>query len=1018
MRVRFFVEGLCWGLAFALPTVATLDRDETPVEPPTCDLTAAAVYRVDASRLLLEIVVRGELDPEAIRIFFFDVTSFEASPHENALWMVERGILYRRAADVAGWAWNEVGPVLTVHAGSKMVVLLPEFAERPRSYAVETYGPDGIALDRIPNQGAADCALEQLPDWAPVATSAMADLRPIFKDAPVSLSMRYETELKATIWSRSDEIESPRWLITNNVSLPVRLAARYVGDGSWSDAVFTSYWSAASDKRWDGTVCDMGCTLRARHDERFALQLEALLHSSSERAVELRLGVLLPPADWTWHCDYVARVPITNNSRAIYQHVTCSPFGRAQCRSWFPFGVVTCPTQAICVANHPEEPRHFRVIAEPCGDSIFFGMIYDLAFTPATSNFPGRATVACRFEKLDPRSDSPFMAAAQRWHLTSRAPKAPADSRILTADAAEAPRVPARYEMCGSFSAPNRDFQDWLGLCSVLPDRAGEGATATLSGGILDAGGFFAPAKDQTMIPGCLAFDWGLDPDLAAQPLYPATPAMTVWRDIERQIRLPETKGVIITLPDSFTANYDPRAMGVADFPCSYEVAPGRAALMNGTATFEFLRQIARRVRGLGKWIAVEAYTSLDPYAIECADAVLLNAKTAQGGIDRDGLRAMRVLAGERPVFVAPPVFTSARELGEPWAEYCFWGFLPIATHDDEIEAYMPLIERIAQVGWNGAQSRAISKGVEIHAFGRAEQTQYFVVRNAVRNRVEASLTVPARAWLVNPFTGEARMGPGKTAFTLLGDETQIWSIVPVAHWSAERQFAQSWRAPHTTRWLQNLDSLQREKELGALIEVIRPHPVARRGRNRIVLHVRNDGAQPITLTELRVIGKVFWDVPGSLTIESGANASLDAFFDGEGVETDGWLEVRWRLESPGKATVEAVRHLALTLVSPITVWAETMKLVPVSSEELAARFTLQNNTDERQRVAARWSGDFPGGRRSVELPPRAEQNVEIVVRNRDLRSREAQYGELHITLTQGNLPLPVLKYEWSSSGN
>ena len=65
------------------------------------------------------------------------------------------------------------------------------------------------------------------------------------------------------------------------------------------------------------------------------------------------------------------------------------------------------------------EPRVFQIYAEP--ETRRFGISYDLALSPLTAKFPGRATFAASLRPYGPTGEGVFRHALTQWYVREAA---------------------------------------------------------------------------------------------------------------------------------------------------------------------------------------------------------------------------------------------------------------------------------------------------------------------------------------------------------------------------------------------------------------------------------------------------------------------------------------------------------------------------------------------------------------------------------------------------------------------
>jgi hypothetical protein len=990
--------------------VALVDSDKQPVEAAAWDLTRADLWRDAYDRLIVEVRTRGAVDPEALRALFLGASVSGTHERENALWMIERGRLYRRSAFAPGWAWDEVCAAPAIAVSNRWICIVPDVMSlKAGGWLMETVSRDGDAVDRIPNTGAMAFDRRETARWMPRVQIASVDLSELYKNAPVSLMARFDTDLKGTLWQRLTNTPPLLLDFDGTSAAPVRIMLREPPQAGFADCVFTGAWTSGNWTRWEGETADIRYTVRAARLEAGEWQIDAQWASSQDRCIELAVALLLEGAGWRWRDEGGRSIDLDGTS--VVTQLVAAAAGTCAAHAVCPFGVVSRGGTAWLLQANVEEPRVVRLSAEALGEHRALVLTFPLALTSATSNFVRRATVSCRLRPVPASAANVFWAAAAEAMPMAAATETFVD-REAFASLSQWPVVRGYYRLpLASGAVVNRqDFETLLGFCADISGPEGEAALATQLGGARDPSGGLSLRPAQS--GGDAAVDWNLDPDLRVTKEQPLSPAMLVWREIGRLLQRPETSGIIMDLPDLSRLDYNPSAIGVADYPCVCGEQNPRAALTIGAGVFEFLQLAGPKIREQGKRLAVRISGAPDASVLLLADAVILAPSPAKWTVDdaERTARAVRAMAGRRPVFVEPAFWGAAEETDGP-ANYVRWGFAPYGGVPADVAALAPLLRRIAVSGWNLAASAIWPSGdVEARVFGETNDVYHLALYNGSHR--DATATRPESAgrnmlW-VNPLTGACEYdGPG-SEIELPAGETTLWDIMPRERAADEiaflREAAKTMAA--APKIIQNIESWRRENEWGVDARAVLPPAIGRPGVNHLRLRIRNGGSEPLRVYDVRIIGKVFWDADVKETVPPLSTTDVICSLDGEGMAEDGWIEVQWKLERGAANVLECARHLRLTLTEAVVVRRESEELKPAGNGQAMARFELQNNTDEEQEIALRWNGDFKGGRRTVRLKAREKLPVEIAV-----RIGAARVGELYVVLERADEKWRILKF-------
>jgi hypothetical protein len=190
--------------------------------------------------------------------------------------------------------------------------------------------------------------------------------------------------------------------------LPLKLVLADAASGQSTELKPDEASTAGDVARWNGRALDVDWTVLAEPDSAGDLIVTAYLQADEDRCLNLKIGAQLDLSGWTWR-------------RNVWEQDDIE--GEVVSQNLYPFGVISRARGVLVAETDPNEPRFFRTIADPAAG--FFGVVYDVALTSQTSNFPGRA--ACRmalrsdsqgemqaFRRVGfPRKESPFQERAE-----------------------------------------------------------------------------------------------------------------------------------------------------------------------------------------------------------------------------------------------------------------------------------------------------------------------------------------------------------------------------------------------------------------------------------------------------------------------------------------------------------------------------------------------------------------------------------------------------------------------------
>lgn len=247
------------------------------------------------------------------------------------------------------------------------------------------------------------------------------------------LSARFEEELGTQEWRRAYAATTPAWTPPGGAPRMIRVELTDAATGRHAPLVPAVAYEVDGRQRWGGRQLGVDWVLVADGVTNDTLRLSLLLKSDAEepRLFSVEFGVDAELDGWTWHRDLFDAQPLTRSAPAQSWHrIVGAGHGR---QSFVPFGVVSSNDLQLIALADAEEPRLFEVIADPARH--FFGVRHDLALSPETSAFPGRAVLRATLHEA--RSDlRPLSQALRKWQaIASETPRA------------DAPAIPLLYTL-------------------------------------------------------------------------------------------------------------------------------------------------------------------------------------------------------------------------------------------------------------------------------------------------------------------------------------------------------------------------------------------------------------------------------------------------------------------------------------------------------------------------------------------------------------------------------------------
>jgi hypothetical protein len=243
------------------------------------------------------------------------------------------------------------------------------------------------------------------------------------------LSARFEEELGTQEWRRAYAATTPAWTPPGGDTRIIRVELTDAATGRHAPLLPAVAYEVDGRQRWGGRQLGVDWVLVADGVTNDTLRLSLLLKSDAEepRLFSVDLGVDATLEGWIWHRDLFDAQPLARSAPAQSWHrIVGAGHGR---QSFVPFGVVSSNDLQLIALTDAEEPRLFEILADPA--RRFLGVRHDLALSPETAAFPGRAVLRATLHET--RSDlRPPAQALRRWQaIASETPHADAPALPL-----------------------------------------------------------------------------------------------------------------------------------------------------------------------------------------------------------------------------------------------------------------------------------------------------------------------------------------------------------------------------------------------------------------------------------------------------------------------------------------------------------------------------------------------------------------------------------------------------------
>jgi len=737
------------------------------------------------------------------------------------------------------------------------------------------------------------------------ASSVLAD--PLWTtNIPPTLSVRLAKEIFGAEWDLTDHPALPEWTPAGHSnSIPLRL--ELIDPVTGLDTTIDEGRSSLRDdlSRWSGETNDIRWNLLFRQTGDGGLEITGHFASDIEKSLRIRIGLSIQPDGWIWH-DHLSRSrPLEPQGDPFVQSPGLPHIGFES--SLLPLGVISRDREAIVIANDPHEPRMFRIEADPA--RAYFGITYDMAVTRHTAKFPGQAS----FRLLIWHQNLPPTGSVMRHALAAFYHRYPKIFRLReTATGAWTPFFDAHtlpsasdfgsmLSVLASGSKPGRDGTNittllysepwyyWLPIPSSAPRTdatilnqldhiAAHGAafdrqlaSTTKAGMALDSTDRYQAIFLDTPWNNGARCTVSVDPDA------PGSRAELEFQLIDAHKKADGWSGVFL---DSMSAlnhrDFRMSELSTADYPVMMDAEQQRPFVPGVFSALEWLSvlyphmaQDNRLVIGNGATRTGSMFMGhLDGFVEEVVWQDRVPADTMIG----PSAMISRMLAGPRLIssgLMADFSSISQTEL-ERYFQYALrYGFLPgfhsengyhnmywqnpAWYHRDRplFQKYMPLLQRLADAGWNPVPSAASARAnVHIEEFGSGQPIRIFSLYNQSDDFVTAPIDLPSDGDVIisRPLSGwlETKYQTQATPIeiTLSPDEIDVITVIPVEHLDTEIN-----RYPAGDRNHVNLSSLNQERMVELEVRLDLPIPVIRNRDVQIGLVFRNNGNNPLNIS-------------------------------------------------------------------------------------------------------------------------------------------------------------------------
>ncbi|MCO5043831.1 MAG: hypothetical protein J5I99_04455 [Verrucomicrobia bacterium] len=212
---------------------------------------------------------------------------------------------------------------------------------------------------------------------------------------PASFSAAFESNLATQEWERAYTDLKPEWRLPTGAALPLDLRLRDLESGISATLKAGVIYSVGDRQRWGGRDLGVDWVLLLDQATNVAphTTLSIQLKSNQSRFLQLEVGPRVETDGGFLHTATSARRiarSLSETSEAIPTRL-----GAQGERASHSFGIVEAPPLTLLLGVNPTEPRLYQIITRP--EESFFGIRFEVAVSPETKAFPGRAAFQCIF---------------------------------------------------------------------------------------------------------------------------------------------------------------------------------------------------------------------------------------------------------------------------------------------------------------------------------------------------------------------------------------------------------------------------------------------------------------------------------------------------------------------------------------------------------------------------------------------------------------------------------------------
>ncbi|MCX7817709.1 MAG: hypothetical protein N2652_00585 [Kiritimatiellae bacterium] len=996
------------------------DHDTVRVSRAEADLREAGLFRLPDGTLVMRIRCGSAPPSRSLRLLIETPATGAAGRVES--WMIENDVLYRRAFGLRGWAWDEAGGVISVESayGVRSVLLPPAWGP-PLKWAVETLTPDWNVADRLPAEGLIASSADRIPELA--IEPPPAPEPPPRVGTPPALAARWTELAGGEGWTNDESaLPLPAWKLAGGETVSFALTVREAGGAAWPTEVEASA-RRGDRQQWRGRSGPVSWTLLAMPEGEGWTWLGGELRADTSVAVELELGLGLPPAQWRLQQPDGRSLPIGTEALETPDLVAAGP-GRRGLRSLWPLVVASCPTAAVVIALDPAEPAPVLWTARESPPALR-GAI-PLALSAAVTKLRNRAVwalwVRCGASPLD------FRAALSAWQRRAGVYRdtyaAPAQWRLSPEESTSAratlsgpiavevlrgdePGAGSEWRCLGlrpwALDLPlpkgwSPDIATALRILQFLAAAGGSAAwyaQAAIVGGVRSTDDTLSIAAVNGRL---LRVNVSADPDFM-------TTAAARWNRAMLELgavrHVTEAAPVHVIALDALSAtaglDHNAAALASADRPASWRAPERGVAVVRDLDALEFVEALRKLVGTEAPLIALENPFDHHATLVRFADLTVVD-----DALDADPLSSRswrhRLLAGPRPVvrrLSGDFEWSDPRTMDGAAAVSTALGMVPSFGRDAQGRSYwsvaqwsrrdavalrywVPLAVRLAEGGWRVEPCVAVDEGgVRAEAFGGASGVLHVTVWNrgsAVRDvrLVARGISDPAYVFDLRDATvrglaapdglarWSARLGPG---------EVRVFDVVSGPAVGAERGWLEAWGDAQGVgaAAAANLQAMELERRRGVELEVEPSLPFVRGTVNRVRARVRNASSAPLVIADVRrIAGSDSAPMLREPRILAAGETADFGFGVDEAVAPDGsWLLWQWRMQQP-EAEWTTVRRTPSRWTAPVEIGALVFRAVAPGVVEV--RLPLRNHTEQQQELTVEWAVPSAPPQRTVTV--------------------------------------------------